>query len=51
MLSGMRVRHRGSFDLAKGADRWKPFTFDQQVITCGPSPAGMDGFKLTGFPI
>ncbi|WP_334189482.1 DUF6920 family protein [Noviherbaspirillum sp.] len=36
MVAGVRVRHRGTFNMGETADQWKPFTSDQQVITRRP---------------
>lgn len=36
MVSGVRVRHQGTFNMGQGADQWKPFTSDQQVVTRRP---------------
>ena len=36
MVSGVRVRHTGIFNLGEKIDRWKPFTSDQVVVTQGP---------------
>ena len=37
MVSGVRVRHTGTFDTGEGAENcWKPFTSDQMVVTCRP---------------
>jgi hypothetical protein len=37
MVSGVRVRHTGTFNLGEGAeDNWKPFTSDQKVVTQRP---------------
>jgi hypothetical protein len=36
-VSGVRVRHTGTFNLGEGAeDNWKPFTSDQKVVTQRP---------------
>jgi len=36
MVTEVRVRHRGTFNLGDDADRWKPFTSDQKVVTRRP---------------
>jgi acyl-coenzyme A thioesterase PaaI-like protein len=36
MVAGVRVRHRGTFNVGETADRWKPFTSDQKVVTRRP---------------
>jgi hypothetical protein len=36
MLVGARVRHTGTFNMGRDANRWKPFTSDQLVITRRP---------------
>jgi hypothetical protein len=36
MVSGVRVRHTGTFNVGETADRWKPFTADQVVVTRRP---------------
>jgi hypothetical protein len=36
MVSGVRVRHSGTFNMDETRERWKPFTSDQQVITRRP---------------
>jgi len=37
MVSSVRVRHTGTFNMGEGAeDNWKPFTSDQVVVTQGP---------------
>jgi hypothetical protein len=37
MVSGVRVRHEGTFDMGEGAqDNWKPFSSDQVVVTRRP---------------
>lgn len=36
MVAEVRVRHRGTFNLGDDADRWKPFTSDQKVVTRRP---------------
>jgi hypothetical protein len=37
MVSGVRVRHTGTFDMGEGAeDNWKPFASDQVVVTQRP---------------
>ncbi len=33
MVTGVRVRHRGTFNTGKTADRWRPFTSEQRVVT------------------
>lgn len=37
MVSGVRMRHRGLFNMGEKADRWRPFTSDQRVITRRPA--------------
>jgi hypothetical protein len=36
MVTGVRMRHRGTFNMSQTMDQWKPFTSDQQVITQRP---------------
>jgi hypothetical protein len=37
MVSAVRVRHTGTFDMGEGSeDNWKPFTSDQMVVTQRP---------------
>ncbi|WP_317623103.1 DUF6920 family protein [Thiohalomonas denitrificans] len=36
MVSGVRVRHRGTFDTGTTEARWKPFTSEQCVVTRRP---------------
>lgn len=36
MVSGVRVRHTGTFNVGEKTDRWKRFTSDQVVVTRGP---------------
>jgi hypothetical protein len=36
MVAAVRVRHRGTFNMGETADRWKPFSSDQQIITQRP---------------
>lgn len=36
MVSGVRVRHTGTFNVGETTDRWKPFTSDQVVVTRRP---------------
>ena len=36
MVSGVRVRHTGTFNMGEKIDRWKPFTSDQVVVTRRP---------------
>jgi hypothetical protein len=37
MVSGVRVRHMGTFNMGEGTeDNWKPFTSDQVVVTRRP---------------
>jgi hypothetical protein len=37
MVSGVRVRHTGTFNMGEGSeDNWKPFTSDQVVVTRRP---------------
>ena len=42
MVSSVRVRHRGTFNMGETSERWKPFTSDQRVITRRP------GFDCNG---
>jgi hypothetical protein len=37
MVSGVRVRHTGTFNTGETEDRWKPFASDQEVVTQRPS--------------
>ncbi len=36
LVAAVRVEHRGSFNLGEGADRWRPFTSTQHVVTRRP---------------
>ncbi len=36
MVAGVRIQHRGTFNLSETGEQWKPFTSDQQVITQRP---------------
>ncbi len=36
MVSGVRVRHTGTFNMGEETDNWKPFTSDQVVVTQRP---------------
>jgi hypothetical protein len=36
MVSGVRVRHTGTFNMGEKIDQWKPFTSDQVVVTRRP---------------
>jgi hypothetical protein len=36
MVSGVRVQHRGTFNMGETSEQWKPFTSDQRVITRRP---------------
>jgi hypothetical protein len=36
MVSGVRVRHTGTFNVVETTDRWKPFVSDQLVVTRRP---------------
>ncbi len=36
MVTGVRLRHRGHFNVGVGKDRWRPFSSDQQVVTRRP---------------
>jgi hypothetical protein len=36
MVSGVRVRHTGTFNMGETEDRWKPFTSDQVVVARRP---------------
>ncbi len=36
MVAGVRVQHRGIFNLGESAERWKPFTSEQKVVTQRP---------------
>lgn len=35
-MTGASLRHRGSFNLSENAERWRPFTSDQQVVLVPP---------------
>jgi hypothetical protein len=52
MVAGVRLQHRGVFNIGERADRWKPFTSDQRVVTRRP---GFDWdariFMLPGVPV
>jgi Family of unknown function (DUF6920) len=36
MVSGVRVRHTGTFNVGETTDRWKPFASDQVIVTRRP---------------
>ncbi|MBZ0112198.1 MAG: hypothetical protein K8J08_07050 [Thermoanaerobaculia bacterium] len=36
MVTAVRVRHRGTFNMSETADQWKPFASDQQIVTQRP---------------
>jgi hypothetical protein len=36
MVAGVRVQHRGTFNMGESADQWRPFTSDQRVVTRRP---------------
>jgi hypothetical protein len=36
MVAGVRVQHRGTFNMGEATDQWKSFTSDQQVVTLRP---------------
>ena len=36
MVAGVRVEHKGTFNMGETTDQWKPFTSDQQVVTQRP---------------
>jgi hypothetical protein len=36
MVKGVRVQHRGTFNMGETSEQWKPFTSDQRVITRRP---------------
>lgn len=36
MVSGVRVQHRGTFNMGETSEQWKPFTSDQRVIARRP---------------
>lgn len=36
MVTGVRVRHRGTFNMGQATERWKPFTSDQRVVARRP---------------
>jgi hypothetical protein len=36
MVTGVRVRHTGTFNMGETTDQWKPFTSDQKVVTQRP---------------
>jgi len=36
MVTGVRIGHRGSFNMGETGDRWRPFTSDQVVVTRSP---------------
>ncbi|MBB3063114.1 DUF6920 family protein [Microbulbifer rhizosphaerae] len=51
MVSGVLMRHRGTFNMGETADRWKPFSSDQQVITRRPGFHWDGKIAITpGFP-
>ncbi len=36
MVTGVHMRHRGTFNMSQTTEQWKPFSSDQQVITQRP---------------
>jgi hypothetical protein len=36
MVVGLRVRHRGTFNMGEATDRWRPFTSDQRIVARRP---------------
>ena len=52
LVSGVRLRHVGSFNMGETTDRWKPFTSDQQVVLQRPG-FDWDGriAMLPGLPV
>lgn len=36
IVAAARVEHTGTFNMGEGADRWKPFTSTQRVVTRRP---------------
>jgi hypothetical protein len=36
MVTGVRVQHRGTFDMGATTEQWKPFSSDQRVVTRRP---------------
>jgi uncharacterized protein DUF6920 len=36
MVAGVRVRHKGTFNMGETTEQWKPFTSDQKVVTHRP---------------
>lgn len=36
MVTGVRLRHSGTFNMGEHAEQWKPFTSEQQVVTRRP---------------
>src|ERR671911_837899 len=36
MVAGVRVQHRGTFNMGETTDQWKPFTSEQEVVTQRP---------------
>jgi hypothetical protein len=36
MVAGVRLRHKGTFNMGETTDQWKPFTSDQLVVTRRP---------------
>jgi hypothetical protein len=36
MVAGVRIQHRGTFNMSETGEQWKPFTSDQQVIAQRP---------------
>lgn len=36
MVTGVRVRHQGTFNMGETTDRWRPFSSDQWVVTRRP---------------
>jgi hypothetical protein len=46
VISGVRLHHRGTFNMSETAEQWKAFTSDQHVVTIGDmrrSPMLTDG--------
>ncbi len=37
MVTGVRLQHKGVFNMGEKADRWRPFTSDQRVVTQRPA--------------
>lgn len=52
MIAGVRVQHKGTFNMGELADQWKDFTSDQEVITRGPG-FDWDGLitMMPGLPV